>query len=163
MDTVEFGALYERYAPDVLRFALFLSGSPAEAEDIVSETFVRAWIGSGELRVGTLKAYLLMIARNLHLDRRRHDARSAELPSEIADPGPGPDAISESRGDLRAVLAALQTLPEVDRAALLMRAVDGLGYQEIAATLGLTTVAARVKVHRSRVRLTELCIDKETR
>jgi RNA polymerase sigma-70 factor (ECF subfamily) len=42
METLEFGRLYERYARDVMRFALYLTGSRAEAEDITSETFVRA-------------------------------------------------------------------------------------------------------------------------
>jgi RNA polymerase sigma-70 factor (ECF subfamily) len=51
------------------------------------------------------------------------------------------------------VAAALRQLPEVDRAALLMRAEDGLPYEEIAAALGLSVAAARVKVHRARLKL----------
>jgi RNA polymerase sigma-70 factor (ECF subfamily) len=51
------------------------------------------------------------------------------------------------------VLAGLQDLPETDRAALLMRSLDEMPYEEIAAALKITVTAARVKVHRSRVRL----------
>jgi hypothetical protein len=58
MEAVDFGQLYERYAPDVMRFALYLTGSRAEAEDITSETFVRAWMESDAIRVGTVKARL---------------------------------------------------------------------------------------------------------
>lgn len=155
MEPVEFGSLYERYAPHVLRFALYLTGSRAEAEDITSETFVRAWVESDAIRVGTVKAYLFMIARNLHVDWRRREARRGELSSDPADPGPGPDAGSEGRSELRIVLAALQLLPEVDRAALLMR-MDEMSYESIAAALGLTAVAVRVKVHRARMKLNEL-------
>jgi DNA-directed RNA polymerase specialized sigma24 family protein len=60
VETLEFGHLYEHYARDVLRFALYLTGSRAEAEDITSETFVRAWVESDTIRVGTVKAYLFI-------------------------------------------------------------------------------------------------------
>jgi RNA polymerase sigma-70 factor (ECF subfamily) len=153
MEPLEFGTLYERYAPDVLRFAVYLTGNRTEAEDITSEAFVRAWAGSGDIRAGTLKAYLFTIARNLHLDRRRRDARRGELPDEVKDPAPDPAAAAESRHELRAVLAELQTLPEIDRAALVLRAVEGFSYEQIGAALEITPAAARVKVHRARVRL----------
>ena len=45
----EFQALYQKYAHDLFRFALYLTGNRAEAEDIVSETFVRAWTAPGEV------------------------------------------------------------------------------------------------------------------
>jgi RNA polymerase sigma-70 factor, ECF subfamily len=157
METIEFGELYERYARDVLRFAWYLTGSRSEAEDITSETFVRAWVESDTLRVGTIKAYLFMIARNLHVDWKRREARRGELKEEPADPAPGPDAESGGRSELRAVIAALQQLPEIDRAALLMRSEDDLSYETIAAALGITAVAARVKVHRARMKLATLC------
>lgn len=158
METLEFGQLYERYAQDVLRFALYLTGSRAEAEDITSETFVRAWVESDALRVGTVKAYLFMIARNLHVDWRRKEARRGEP----ADPAPGPEIETGGRSELRAVMAALQRLPEIDRAALLMRSQDEMSYDTIAAALGLTAAAGRVKVHRARMKLAELR-DKEDR
>ena len=63
--------------------------------------------------------------------------------------------VASSRDELRAVFEALQQLPEIDRAALLLRAHEGLSYAEIAATLDLTVAAARVKVHRARMRLIE--------
>lgn len=101
MEAVDFGRLYERYAPDVMRFALYLTGSRVEAEDITSETFVRAWMESDAIRVGTIKAYLFMIARNLHIDWRRREARRGEFTPEIVDPAPGPEVGSGSKGELR--------------------------------------------------------------
>ena len=53
------------------------------------------------------------------------------------------------------MLAALQTLPEIDRAAVLLRAEEGMSYEEVAAALGISPVAARVKVHRARLKLAE--------
>ena len=156
MEPLRFGELYERYAPDVMRFALYLTGSRSEAEDITSETFVRAWARSDAIRLGTVKAYLLMIARNLHLDSRRREARRGEIQEEPRDFAPDPEAVSGARSELRAVLAALQRLPEVDRSALVMRAVDGLAYEDIAEALGVKPAAVRVKVHRARMKLAEL-------
>jgi RNA polymerase sigma-70 factor, ECF subfamily len=156
MEPLEFGRLYEEYANDVHRFALYLTGSKADAEDITSETFVRAWASSGRIRVGTVKAYLFTIARNLYLDWRRQDARHAPMPEQVTDPAPGPEAESSGRSELRTVVAALQALPEIDRSALLMHAVEGLSSEQVGLALGLSAAAVRVKVHRSRMRLLDL-------
>jgi RNA polymerase sigma-70 factor (ECF subfamily) len=50
MDKSEFHALYERYSHDVYRFAYYLSGTSAQAEDVASETFVRAWTACDGMR-----------------------------------------------------------------------------------------------------------------
>jgi len=152
----DFEQLYERYARDVYRFALYLSGNTAQAEDIASETFVRVWTVRDTIRAASVKAYLFTIARNLHNDGRRRESRQVELPEGLLDPGPGPEVEARDRQALEAVLRALQAIPEVDRAALLMRAQDGLPYEEIAGALGLSLAAVRVKVHRARLRIAEL-------
>jgi RNA polymerase sigma-70 factor (ECF subfamily) len=156
MDVVEFGTLYERYSGDVLRFALSLTGHRAEAEDITSETFVRAWTAPGEIRAGTVKAYLFLIARNLARERRRRSGPSAELDERVADPRPGPDHAADQQARVRDVLRAMQSLPEPDRVALAMRAQSDLSYEWIATALGTTVAAARVRVHRARLKLEAL-------
>ena len=152
----DFEDLYQRYARDVYRFALYLSGNKALAEDIASETFVRVWTVRDAIRTESVKAYLLTIARNLHADGRRREARHVAIPEVLLDPSPGPEVEALDRQALEAVLLALQQIPDVDRAALLMRAQDGLPYEEIARSLGLSVSAAKVKVHRARLRLAEL-------
>ena len=72
---MDFSSLYRRYAPDVHRFALFLSGNAALAEDLTAETFVRALVAQDTLRVDTVKAYLMAIARNLYIDTLRRESR----------------------------------------------------------------------------------------
>ena len=152
--------LYRRYAGDVFRFAYWLSGSRVEAEDIVSETFVRAWAGAGNLRMATVKAYLIAIARNLFLQRLRGVRRQVPF-VEVADGAPGPERAVDVRDELQVVLARLHELPEVDRAALLMHAELELPYDEIARALGLSVAAVKVRVHRARLRLAEACDRKE--
>ena len=155
MKPLDFGAIYERYAGDVLRFALYLSANRGDAEEIAAETFVRAWIATGDIQVGTIKAYLFSIARNLYIERYRRRARDGSMPDEIADGSPGPEAAARSRNELGAVMAALGAMPEIDRAAVLMRA-DEVPYDDIARALGISPAAARVKVHRARLKLTAL-------
>jgi RNA polymerase sigma-70 factor (ECF subfamily) len=150
---VNFEELYRRHAREVYRFAFYLAGDAAEAEDIASETFVRAWAAEAPARARSLRAYLFAIARNLH--RRRGVARARERPIEALNEREGGNLEEEivHRSELGGVLALLQTLPETDRAALLMRAFHGLPYEEIAAALAISPASARVKVHRARARL----------
>ena len=153
MRTLDFGGLFERYWPDVFRFALYLTGNRADAEDVASETFARAWTAPGEIRVGTVKAYLFMIARNLSIDLKRATREVVDCAPDARAAGASPEQSAIDRAELRAVLVMLADLPEVDRAALLMRAVGQLSYEETAAALGLSVGATRVRVHRARARL----------
>jgi RNA polymerase sigma-70 factor (ECF subfamily) len=154
---IDFHSVFERYSPDVYRFALYLSGDPALTEEIAQETFVRAWVMPGEVCGGTVKAYLLTIARNLYRAERKRAARQVRIDGTLPDPKPGPDSVAGGRLELDAALAALQALPEADRAALLMHALDGLPYAAIASSLGLSVAAVKVRVHRARLKLREMC------
>ena len=149
----ELERFYRRHAEDVHRFCFWLCGDAAEADDMTSETFIRAWAGPAAIRTETARACLLAIARNLCRRRGRRSARITELSPEIPDPAPGPDANTAARAELARALGAMQQLPEIDRTALLMRVEQGLPCIEIARALGISTAAARVKVHRARYRL----------
>jgi RNA polymerase sigma-70 factor (ECF subfamily) len=147
----DFRTLYQTYAGDIFRFALFLCGNRSDAEDITSETFVRAWTSSQPIRSETVKGYLFTIARNLYLQGRRKAGRHVALDEEIRDPQAGPLAVAEQRAEFRSVLARLQELPEIDRSAILLRAVEGLSYDEIARALKISTAAVKTKIHRARL------------
>lgn len=154
MDELDFAALYRRHAQDVYRFSLYLSGNFALAEDITAETFAHAWIARERIRVGSVKAYLLTIARNLYRDAMRRHADSS-LPEnfDVVDNGPGPEASTQARDELRHVLTALRQIPEHEREVLLMATVEGLTHQAIAVALNLSVEAVKVRVHRARVHL----------
>ena len=146
-------SLYQRYAPDVRRFALFLSGDPVMADEITSDVFVSAWLARDRIRQPTVKGYLFAIARNLYRDTLRRHERYAELDEQITDKRINAQTHMEQTVEVRAVLQALQQLPELDRTALLMRALDEMPYEEIAETLGIPVVTAKVKVYRARLKL----------
>ena len=145
--------LYERYAGDVRRFALYLCGDLGMADEITSDTFARAWMAAGRIRQPTVKSYLFAIARNAYVDLLRLRAHHMELDANIRDPRISAQTQMELSAEVRAVLAALQQLPEMDRSMLLMRSLDEMPYEEIAATLGIEVVNARVRVHRARSKL----------
>jgi RNA polymerase sigma-70 factor, ECF subfamily len=152
----DFGDLYRKYAQDVFRFALYLSGERGEAEDITSETFVRAWTSPEPILTATVKGYLFTIARNLYLQRSRSRGRHVELDENLPDAQADPHARAEQKAEFQAVLAGLQELPESDRAAVLMRAIDGMPYEEIARALRLSLGAVKMKIHRARLALAGL-------
>jgi RNA polymerase sigma-70 factor (ECF subfamily) len=152
----DFSSLYKKYAPDVYRFALYLSNERGEAEDITSETFVRAWTSPEPIVMATVKSYLFTIARNLFFQGLRKKARHFSLNDELRDPQAGPYVQAEQKEKLHSVMMELQRLPEASRSALLMRAVDGMAYEEIAQVLGISLSAAKVKVHRARLALVGL-------
>ena len=156
-----FQELYEAHAADVYRFALSLARDPHQAEDITSETFVRAWARNDRIRTETLRGYLFAIARNLFLDGRRGSRRQAALDETLVDPAPGPAERSAAGAVLARAERILRTVPEADRSAFLLRVQQDLPYAEIARVLGISLVAARVKVHRVRARLIAACIGKE--
>jgi RNA polymerase sigma-70 factor (ECF subfamily) len=140
-----FSDLYEKYSADVFRFSLFLSGNRADAEDITSETFVRAFAASDRIAAVTAKAYLFEIARNLFLMSIRNRSRHAALNDELRDSKPSAYDRVAQKAELATVMASLQMLPEVDRAALLLRTLGERSYDEIAQALKISVVSARVK------------------
>ena len=148
-----FEELYNQYAEDVYRFAVWLCRDPMEAEDITAETFVRAWLRFSAIRMETLKGYLFKIARNHYLSQQRKAARKTELLESIIDTAPGPEGLVQTRLALAGIDLVLGELPECDRTAFILRVRYELSYGEIGRVLDVSEVAARVKVHRIRKRL----------
>ncbi|NJN80299.1 MAG: RNA polymerase sigma factor [Anaerolineales bacterium] len=151
---INFHDLYQNYARDIHRFAYWLCGNEQDAEDITSETFVRALTSTDDIRTETVKGYLLTIAKNLAFKRIKQTKRLTDLTVDL----PALDQLeqnAETNLSLQDVVKFLQTLPEVDRAALLMHIYDELPYEEIARVLGISVVATRVKVHRMRIKIKE--------
>lgn len=158
---ITFHNLYQKYAKDVYRFAYWLSGSAMEADDITAETFTRAWTSRREIRAATVKAYLFAIARNLYLEQLRKEKRLIKLEPDHVDPLPQPESAVQHRLDLQMAQEMIQSLPEIDRTVFLLRVQHDLPYAEIARITNLSLSAVKVKVHRVRLRLAEMELNKE--
>lgn len=151
-----FETLYRMHASAVFRFAWGLCGDRAQAEDIVSETFVRVLTRAPRIESRTALAYLLTIARNTYLSGQRRRKREVPLPEDLPAPDNDPTGRLHNEDRLAATLSALSDLPEGERAALLLRVDHELPYEEIAIALGISVGAAKVRVHRARLHLTSM-------
>lgn len=158
-----FQELYSAYVEDVYRFSLWITGDRFDAEDITSDTFIRAWVRRDRIRTETLKAYLFTIARNIYLQRQRKRKRQVALADTYPDKNSEPDDLVENRMELLKVNKILQAIPEVDRSAFIMRVQHELPYAELARALGISEAAARVKIHRVRKRLLIAFVEKEVK
>ena len=145
-----FRDLYERYYPDVFRFALFLTGDVARAEDLTADTFVRAWTARDRIRQETVRAYLLTITRNLFRDHLRAAQPHVALDERLRDDSPMADVRVERASALRQVRARLRRVARGDRRALLLYVVREMSYAEIAAALGVSVAAVKSRIFRAR-------------
>ena len=104
-----------------------MSGNIQTAEDVTAETFARAWTVRGRIRVGTVKAYLLMIARNLCRDaQRRMPHQSLPEDHDMPDHAADQERSEGARREWRHVVRDLNTLAEVDRSILLMATLENM-------------------------------------
>ncbi|MBN2414991.1 sigma-70 family RNA polymerase sigma factor [bacterium] len=159
---LDFETMYTHYADDVHSYALGLSGSRETAQDITSETFIRAWSRRESIRTETLKAYLFRIARNLFLEGYRKKRRETVLLDTIPDREPSPDKTAHIRMQLERAESLLLTLPEEERSVFLLRIRQGLSYAEIARVTDLSLSAVKVTIHRIRKKLIKAILDMET-
>lgn len=146
----DFRELYERQYSSVFRFALFLTGDVARAEDLTAETFVRAWTARDRIRQGTVRAYLLTITKNLYRDQLRASRQEVALDDRWPDRAPGVDVRVERASALRVVRARLRRVRRGDRRALLLYVVREMSYSEIAAVLGVSVGAVKSRIFRAR-------------
>ena len=154
-DNITFHSLYKRYAKDVYRFCYWLSGDKAEAEDLVSETFVKLLTSKKDPQTETVKAYLFTIARNLYLKNIERKKRFVSLDKDIIDDSKQPQKVAEIASTFKHVFQVIKKLPEIDRTVLIMKAENDMSYNEIARITGLTIAAIKVKVFRARKKINE--------
>ena len=157
---LDFQDLYQTYFADVYRFSYWLCGNAMDADDLSSETFLRAWTHRERIHTETFRAYLLAIARNVYLERQRKQKPQDQLTDTYADQTPNPTHMTENRFDLATINEALQRISEPDRTAFILRVQHELPYDEIARVLGLSLSATKVKVHRIRLKISNMFGDK---
>ena len=162
-DPAAFEKLMRRYNQRVFRAARSVLRDDAEAEDVVQETFVRAYRGlAGFEERSSLATWLTRIAVNEALARVRRsrmfgavesDKDGNEREAQVTSTRPGPEEQASSR-ELRSVLtAAIDSLPEEMRTVFVLREVEGLSTLEAGETLQLSSEAVRVRLHRARLAL----------
>lgn len=155
----DLAALVHEYSGLLYRVALSILRNPAEAEDVVQDVFIRVLQRKKELStIVEMRPWLVRIAWNLAIDRRRK-SRPDQIDevfaaSLVSTDLPADRALAEA-GRIRQVLAAMEQLPQRERQALLLSAIDELSTAEIAAVLGKSESTIRSLLFRARAHLRE--------
>jgi len=160
----------------VFRFALRLSGAHDQAEDLVQETFLRAFRSWDRYTPGTqCKSWLFTICRNVFLRQIERGQRHNEIVAEQMDRSAGPFEVvnpvwvkaakTDPEGDFfdsivdETVLEQISELPEDYRAAVILSDLEGLSYQEIAEVMEVPVGTVKSRLFRGRRMLQEVLFD----
>ncbi|QKW11124.1 RNA polymerase sigma factor SigE [Streptomyces sp. NA04227] len=143
----------------VYRLAYRLTGNQHDAEDLTQEVFVRVFRSLSTYTPGTFEGWLHRITTNLFLDmvrrkqRIRFDALGDEAAERLPSREPSPQQVFNDTHFDADVQHALDTLAPEFRAAVVLCDIEGLSYEEIAATLGVKLGTVRSRIHRGRSQL----------
>lgn len=160
----------------VYRFALRLSGAPDQAEDLVQETFLRAYRSWDQYTRGTAaKSWLFTICRNVFLRRLERRQRHDEIVTEnVGREGPGPSPINpvwtsvdgvDPEGEFfhsivdDRIVEAIDSLPEEYRTAVVLSDLEGLPYAEIAELMDVPVGTVKSRLFRGRRQLQKVLYD----
>jgi RNA polymerase sigma-70 factor (ECF subfamily) len=163
-DVRAFNRLVEEYERLAYNIALRTLGRPDEADDATQDAFLAAYRAIGSFRGEAFKPWLLRIVVNCCYDllrkRRRQPAESLErleqddeTPILPPDPRPGPEGEALSGETGAAIQAALDRLPDEQRAVVVLCDVQGLSYEEAAEPLELAVGTVKSRLSRARARL----------
>ena len=151
--------LVRQHSARVYRLAYRLTGNMHDAEDLTQEVFVRVFRSLPGYTPGTFEGWLHRITTNLFLDmaRRRQRIRFEGLGDQamglLRDDEPTPAQAFDARHLDTDVQQALEALAPEYRAAVVLCDIEGLSYEEIAATLGVKLGTVRSRIHRGRAQL----------
>jgi RNA polymerase sigma-70 factor (ECF subfamily) len=164
-----FEELVNRYEKKIYRLGMNITGSPQDAEDVLQETFLKAFEHLGDFRADSrFYTWIVRIAVNEGLMKLRKRRSSKEVPiedtegddgaptpRELADWNPNPEQ-ELARSELENILQnAARLLPPTFRTVFYLRDVEGLSTEETAALLRLSAGAVKARLFRARLRLRE--------
>jgi RNA polymerase sigma-70 factor (ECF subfamily) len=150
-----------QHSARVYRLAYRLTGNPHDAEDLTHDVFIRVFRSLSSYTPGTFEGWLHRITTNVFLDKMRRkqrirfDALPEDAAGRMASREPGPAQTYDDTHFDDDVQRALDALPPDFRAAVVLCDIEGLSYEEIAATLGVKLGTVRSRIHRGRAQLRE--------
>jgi RNA polymerase sigma-70 factor, ECF subfamily len=167
-DHAAFEALFRRHMARVHRQAIALLGNEAEAEEVVQEVFITVYAKASQFRgAAAFTTWLYRLTANAAITRLRKRKRSREVNFEdylpqfsedghhqvrpVVDWSADLDALSDSEALQRLLRQALDELPPVDKAVVVLSDLEGIPNKEIGRTLGLTLPAVKARLHRARL------------
>jgi RNA polymerase sigma-70 factor (ECF subfamily) len=147
-----FDELVALHQQRVLRTAYRLLGRLEDAQDAAQEVFLRLLKNLHRIE-GDPQAWLYRVTVNVCHDQHRRKPIVMESPLDLADPAPNADHALEMEERKRLLMEGLQTLPEREREAVVLRDIEGLSTREVAAILGVEEVTVRSQISMARAKL----------
>ncbi|MQC27062.1 MAG: sigma-70 family RNA polymerase sigma factor [Chloroflexi bacterium] len=165
MVNVDFEALVDAHSRELYAYLWRMLGNAAEAQDCLQESYFKAYRAYGRLdETANTRAWLYKIATNTGLTwlkkRGLMDRRSVDFVEGLASHGAGVEAQVEIRVRLAEVHAAVQRLPDKQRAALMLRKYHEMDYAEIGAALSCSPESARANVYQGLKKLRDQLVDE---
>jgi RNA polymerase sigma-70 factor (ECF subfamily) len=173
-DTGAFDALFLRHRRAVFSFTFRMLGDRATAEDLTQECFLRVWRARQRYQpAAAFRTWLFTIARRQALDElKKRQTRGTVLAAEMVEDesvpepmerfaqmdAPNPQEIVMARELGRVMEAALRQLPEEYREAVILRATEGLSYEEMARVLDCPLGTVKSRLNAARKRLKEVAL-----
>ena len=161
-DRAAFETLFQRHTPRLVSFLARMVKDRGRAEELAQEVFIRIYNARERYEArARFSTWIFGIAHNLALNdldrawRRRERPIEGEAETRQADPAAGPEEQVDAQRTCERIEAALLELPERQRAALLLRTNEGLGYDQIAEALGVSMASVKSLIHRARAGLSE--------
>jgi RNA polymerase sigma-70 factor (ECF subfamily) len=136
----------------VLRTAYRLLGRVEDARDAAQEVFLRLLKNMHRIE-GDPQAWLYRVTVNICNDHHRRRPMVIEPPPDLADPAPDPERVLAEEERKQLLMDGLLTLPGRERAAVVLRDIEGLSTREVAAILGVEEVTVRSRISTARVKL----------
>jgi RNA polymerase sigma-70 factor, ECF subfamily len=163
-DQAAFDRLVHRHLTSVHRYLGRMTGSPADADELSQETFLRVWQRAGSYTPGKVRltTWMHRIAHNLAVDRlRRRPGDLYDPDVEPDDPGSDPQTLAENAETRRLLHAAMARLPANQRAALLLCQVQGFSNRDAASILAVTVRGLESLIARARRTLRQTLLNAE--
>jgi len=150
-----FEEIFRRYGAALRGYAASIV-TAQRADDVTQEAFTKAYLAlRGSDKEIQLRPWLYRIVRNTALTHIRDEPKPSLELDEARAAGMSPQELAEQREEISRLMAGLRALPEAQRAAIVMRELEGLSHEQIAASLGLSGGAVRQSIHRARRALRE--------
>lgn len=160
MDNSILTEAYRLYYRSLYAYAYYLTGNRADAEDLVSDAFVRAILSWNE--TGSLRAWLFRVVKNMFIDLTRKRKRIAEVPEDYLLNLPAPDRLQAMEEERLWLFGEIRQMKRDDQELMILTLYSGLNDMEIASQLGITPENLRVRRHRIITRLKNRAADRRT-
>lgn len=164
MNTEVYESVVREHKDRVFSYAVWMLREREDSRDVAQEALIRLWKHREQVKPESARAWLLTTTHRLCLDRLRHRKRWQERPLEV----PGAEQATNAASPERQAAAfeavgevgrALGELGPQDRAVVVLREIEGLGYREIAESLDIPLGTLKARLHRARLRLRHQLID----